>query len=346
LSYPEVVRVESITDWLLPAGEQAARVDLIAALQDSLAQAGAYRYDMEELTKIGSDLSRRRKRSSRQAMHPTARHEFERYTAVLARINAVLAPETLDILNDFNREILAAFRQQVDRRAQSQNLIFADLPAPVQAAFQTSTPGVYLQYVFPAGNLWEKEPAEAMEQVLSSVAPPPVGLSRIAAHLKYVLLGQGVQMIIAALVVVLVALRIALRSWPMALLATIPLTCGTILTAATLSLLGIKVNFYNLVGIPIILGIGIDDGVHLVNAYRTQKTHDPLAAVRETGAAILLTSLTSMIGFGCLSFYRHPGMSSLGVVLFIGVGWCLVTTLVQLPVLLQWLAPMEKESHA
>ena len=339
LSYPEVAKVESITDWLLSAEEQKARGDLIAALQDSLALTTARRYDMEELIALGSDLSRRRKRSSKQPMHPRDRVEFEQYTEVLGRINAALDAETLDILNDFNGEILAAFRQQIDLRAQSRNLTFADLPTPVQAAFQTSTPGVYLQYVFPSGNLWEKDPAEAMEQVLLPVEPPPVGLSRIAAHLKNVLLGQGVQMIIAALVVVLVSLRIALRSWPLALLAAIPLTCGAILTAATLSVLGIRVNFYNLVGIPIILGIGIDDGVHLVNAYRIQEKHDSLAAVRETGAAILLTSLTSMIGFGCLSFYRHPGMSSLGVVLFIGVGWCLVTTLVQLPVLLQWLVP-------
>ena len=114
--------------------------------------------------------------------------------------------------------------------------------------------------------------------------------------------------------------------------------CGSVFTAATLVALGIKINFYNLIGVPIILGIGIDDGVHLVNAYRTQERPDPVMAVRETGSAILLTSLTSMVGFGCLSFYQHPGMSTLGVILFIGVGWCLVSTLVLLPVLLQWLA--------
>ncbi len=338
-AFPEIAHVESITDYLLPRDEQVARADLVAALQDSLDSSVARRYEMQDLIEIRRDLFRRRKQAFRTITDPRDRREFDQYGEVLERIVAAIGPGSLDDLNDFNSQILEAFRQQIARRAQSRDLVFEDLPAPVQAAFETSTPGVYLQYVFPAGNLWEKVPAEAMELILAPVSPPPVGLSRIAAHLKRALLGQGIQMIVAALLVVLLALRIALKSWPLAFLAAVPLTCGAVLTAATLSLLGIKINFYNLVGIPIILGIGIDDGVHLVNAYRTQQKPDPLAAVRETGAAVLLTSLTSMVGFGCLSFYRHPGMSSLGVVLFIGVGWCLVTTLIQLPVLLQWLAP-------
>lgn len=340
LAHSEISHVESISDWLPPPGERAARAALIAALQDSLAHSVARRYEMEDLVRIRGDINRRHKLGT--STIPGAgvqRREFDRYTAAMERITAAINPGSLDILNDFNREIREAFGQQVALRAEVRDITFEDLPAQVKAAFRTAEPGVYLQFVFPAGNLWEKEPAEAMERVLSKVAPPPVGLSRIAAHLKRVLLGQGVQMIIAAILVVLVTLRVALKSWPMSILAMIPLVCGVVLTVATLSLLGIRINFYNLVGIPIILGIGIDDGVHLANAYRTQERHDPVAAVRETGAAIVLTSLTSMVGFGCLAFYRHPGMSTLGVVLFIGVGWCLVTTLFQLPVLLQWLAP-------
>lgn len=340
LAYPEVAHVESISDYLPSPDERAARAGLIAALQDSLAHSVARRYEMDDLVRIHDEFKRRDKQGA--STIPGAgvrRREFDQYNAAMRRIAAAMNPGSLDILNDFNREIREAFEQQVALRAHVRDITFEDLPAQVKAAFRTAEPGVYLQFVFPSANLWEKEPALAMERVLSHVAPPPVGLSRIATHLKPVLLGQGVQMILAALVVVLVTLRVALKGWLLSFLAAIPLICGAVLTVATLSLLGIRINFYNLVGIPIMLGIGIDDGVHLANAYRTQERHDPVAAVRETGAAIVLTSLTSMVGFGCLAFYRHPGMSTLGVVLFIGVGWCLVTTLVQLPILLRWLAP-------
>ena len=88
------------------------------------------------------------------------------------------------------------------------------------------------------------------------------------------------------------------------------------------------------VGIPIILGIGIDDGVHLVNAYRNQSEHDPLAAVRETGAAILLTSLTTFAGLTPLMLERSMQAQFLipmAVSLAFGVMFATVVTLLVLP---------------
>ena len=95
-------------------------------------------------------------------------------------------------------------------------ITFQTLPAPVKAGFQTSDAGIFLQYIFPAGNLWEKEPAQAMEKVLAQAAPAAVGLSRISFRLKDIILGQGLQMAGAALLVVLIALRIALKTWKLA----------------------------------------------------------------------------------------------------------------------------------
>jgi predicted RND superfamily exporter protein len=333
-SFAQVARVESISDYLLPEAEHAARVTLVADLMDRLDGTPAHRYDMDELADLRQKLLRRRSSVSKYDLSDSEQEDFEQFGRVMRRIIVAVDDGTLSVLNDFNRDLRRAFQDQIARRADTGTIGLPDLPPQVRAGFATSEPGVYLQYILPTGDLWEKEPAEEMERILEVYAPDAVGLSRISYHLMGLMLGQGQRMAVMALVVVLAALRVALKKWSLAFMAIIPLVLGGVLTAGTLSLLEVRINFYNLVGVPILLGIGIDDGVHLINAYRRQAAPDPLEAVRETGSAILLTSLTSMVGFGCLSFYQHPGMATLGVFLLVGVGWCLITTLVFLPVLL------------
>jgi hypothetical protein len=81
------------------------------------------------------------------------------------------------------------------------------------------------------------------------------------------------------------------------------------------------------------LGIGVDDGVHVVHDFRMQKK-DSYRTSSSTINAIVLTSLTSMIGFGSMMLASHRGLYSVGLVLVIGIGSCLFVSLVTLPALL------------
>jgi predicted RND superfamily exporter protein len=91
-------------------------------------------------------------------------------------------------------------------------------------------------------------------------------------------------------------------------------------------------NPANLIVLPLILGIGVDDGVHVIHDFRMQSGRYETSS--STINAIMLTSLTSMIGFGSMMFAAHRGLASLGLVLVIGVGSCLFVSLVTLPAIL------------
>ena len=99
-----------------------------------------------------------------------------------------------------------------------------------------------------------------------------------------------------------------------------------------------KYNYMNLIATPIILGIGIDDGVHALHRYCEQpgggskRVYD---SFRFVGKAILLTSITTMIGFGSVGFYAMRGMASFGQVLLMGVGTCFLATVFVLPATLR-----------
>ncbi|MGE0377292.1 MAG: MMPL family transporter, partial [Planctomycetaceae bacterium] len=115
-------------------------------------------------------------------------------------------------------------------------------------------------------------------------------------------------------------------------LALLPPVGGFVLMFGILGLFGVELNPANLIVLPLILGIGVDDGVHVIHDFRAQRGRYHTSP--STINAIMLTSLTSMIGFGSMLVASHRGLASLGLVLVIGVGSCLFVSLVTLPAIL------------
>jgi predicted RND superfamily exporter protein len=139
------------------------------------------------------------------------------------------------------------------------------------------------------------------------------------------------------LVVVFVLLTIDFRKPGHALMAMIPLVAGMAWMVGLMHLVGRKLDVMNLMALPLILGIGIDYGVHVIHRWRREGVNSVRTVYASTGKAILLTSLTTMLAFGSMSFSIWRGYGSLGVALVIGVGACFLTTVVFLSGIIGWL---------
>jgi len=125
------------------------------------------------------------------------------------------------------------------------------------------------------------------------------------------------------------------RGVTMVAMALLPLAAGMLMLFGTLGYLNIPLNPANMIVLPLILGIGIDDGVHVVHDFRRQRPGQYQLS-RSTAAAVLLTSLTTMVGFGSMMLAGHQGLQSLGRVLTIGVFFCMFSSLILLPAILSW----------
>ena len=119
------------------------------------------------------------------------------------------------------------------------------------------------------------------------------------------------------------------------LLALAPLTMGILWTLGAMALMGMKYNGANVIGFPLLVGIGVDTGVHILHRHIQEAGENIANVVRHTGRAVLLATGTTMIGFGSLALATHRGMATLGQVLLIGMGTCLLTATLFLPALLQ-----------
>ncbi|MEW4491071.1 MMPL family transporter [Thalassoglobus sp. JC818] len=134
------------------------------------------------------------------------------------------------------------------------------------------------------------------------------------------------------IVAILVAFVFDFESTRNVILTLLPPIAGGFLMFGIFAMTNIDLNPANLIVLPLILGIGVDDGVHVTHDFRL--TRGPYETSPSTINAVTLTSLTSMMGFGSMLVAAHQGLVSLGLVLVIGVGSCLFVSLVTLPAIL------------
>jgi predicted RND superfamily exporter protein len=144
---------------------------------------------------------------------------------------------------------------------------------------------------------------------------------------------------------VAVALLLALyyrrfRPW---LAVMLPLVLAWIGFAAALALLGLPLNLYNLLSVPLVIGYGIDDLVFLVHRYEAEPERGTGVVLATTGRAIVLTSLSTMAGFAGLAVARFDGLRLLGLSGALAVALCLVAAFAVLPAMLTLLGAPERK---
>lgn len=106
-------------------------------------------------------------------------------------------------------------------------------------------------------------------------------------------------------------------------------------------LLGWKLNLFNLIALPLLIGMGQDDSLHIIHRYREEGPGSLRFVLHETGGAVFLTTLTTVIGFSSMLFVQHQGLRSLGWTACIGMTLCLVSSVLVIPSALrvaEWLA--------
>ncbi len=121
--------------------------------------------------------------------------------------------------------------------------------------------------------------------------------------------------------------------------AIFPVACGGIWMLGTMRILGIELNFLNVVIIPMIVGVGVDNGIHLIQRFyeRGENPHqaDLRNAMEETGRALVITALTTIVGFGSLALADFRGIREMGLLSIFGIAYTLFAALFLLPALLK-----------
>jgi len=161
--------------------------------------------------------------------------------------------------------------------------------------------------------------------------------SIIAAEMLELMRSESPWMVGATFTMVFLLMLLSFRSFRWTIIGMLPLVVGLLWLFGIMILTGMMFNFYNLVVLPAILGIGEDNGVHLAHRYRHEGKNSMWEVLSSTGQHVTIGSFTTMLGFSGLLFTNHPGLQSLGTMAVIGIGMTWLTALTFLPALIQWL---------
>jgi hypothetical protein len=163
------------------------------------------------------------------------------------------------------------------------------------------------------------------------------GRSTIFASMLSSVIHDGPRATVVAFLGVLLLAAVSFRRLKPTLLVTVTVLAGVALTGALMALLGVKLNFLNFIVFPITFGIGADYAFNIVRRYEADGPGSAAQAVKTSGGAVALCSLTTIIGYGTLLAADNRALNSFGALAGAGEVACLAVALVLTPSLLMLL---------
>lgn len=225
--------------------------------------------------------------------------------------------------------------------AQPESPRWGDLPEGLVARFVGRT-GRYLMQIYCKNDVWDMESMEQFIKEVRSVDPNvtgnPIQVYESSRRMKR----SYEQAAWYALAIVLVTVYLDFRSVWATALALLPLGLAMLQLFGLMGVLNIPLNPANMIVLPLILGVGVDIGVHIVHDYLREPA--PYRMSGSTATAIVVNTLMNMVGFGSLMIASHQGVYSLGRVLTLGMTCNLLSGLV-MPSLLRLFPAPRSASH-
>ncbi len=224
------------------------------------------------------------------------------------------------------------YQESVLSMCSLQPIQLPDLPASILDQYANKSRDKFMITIYPEGNLYaDAAMLDRFYTDVTDISKKTTGTPILGVAMIEIFARDGRNAIIMTLCIVFILLWIDFRKPHYALIAMIPLALGVFWMVGIMNLAGLMLNFMTFIGFPLIIGIGIDDGVHIMHRWQHEGYGKIGVVFSSTGKAISLTSLTTMLAFGSMIFSIFPAWKWFGHDLVIGVGACFITTVLILP---------------
>ena len=339
---PTVGKVESIIS-VIPKNqeEQLAFIQTIAPVIDALEvrpedKAFSLPELVETMKKIRFKLRGREEKANSTDPVIKAGLLVQKF---LDDINKVDPATAQDRLNLFSQKLFKDYRQKIDALKTSAHpslVKIEELPPLLKKRYLGKiNVDQFLILVYPNINIWERD---AMEEFLKELRKIDPNVTGNAVHLfeSSQLMKNGyIHGGIYALVAIVIFVSGSFRNFRTTALILLPKVVGSIWTVGLMKIVGIQFNMANLIILPLISGIGLVNGIHIVHRHREDPNGDTSVLSKSTGQGVVMSSFATMIGFGSLMVANHRGIHSLGLLLTLGIGSSLLASVTLLPAMLK-----------
>ena len=238
-------------------------------------------------------------------------------------------------LNKLEQSLLATFPERLDALLQSMNADYItrdSLPDDLKSLWYRD--GYYLLEIYPKENLMDNDAMRHFVSEIRSEVPQATGAPVISIEAGDAVVTAFKQAFAYAFIATLLLLLILVEKKIDTVFILIPLLLAALFTGAISVLLGIPLNFANIIALPLLLGIGVDSGIHILHRLRSDPPENGNLLATSSARAVVISALTTIFSIGNLAFSPHLGTASMGKLLTIGITMTLICTLIVLPSLL------------
>jgi hopanoid biosynthesis associated RND transporter like protein HpnN len=262
---------------------------------------------------------------------PAAVSRFETALAALDMDNA-------DTLRELNRRLTGLLPEMLDdlRLALSaERFRLDDIPQRIRENWVAADGQARIQ-LLPAFPIATNADHRRFSAAALAAVPGAVGTSITISEAGNAVIEAFSEASAIAFALVCAILIVLLRNLSGVVLVVLPVILATILTGGTSVALGLELNFANIIVLPLLFGLGVASGVHMV--IRDRNTGTGVSVMQtSTPRAVLFSALTTIASFGSMALSGHLGMTSMGQLLTIAIGHTLICMLLVLPAMMAWL---------
>ncbi len=214
----------------------------------------------------------------------------------------------------------------------AQEVTLDDLPADFKIRW-LSKEGTYRIQIFPKKDLIDLANLQEFISDVQAIAPNATDLPVIYWESMKEVVYSFQKAITIALVVIALLLYGIRRNFIDTLLVMTPLILAGLFTMASTVITNTPINYANIIALPLLLGLGVDNGIHMVEKLHHSLSEEQNIYQSSTARAMFYGALTTASSFGGLAFSSHQGIASMGLVITIGIFWIMTCTFVVLPAL-------------
>jgi predicted RND superfamily exporter protein len=220
------------------------------------------------------------------------------------------------------------------------SMTWQDLPDDIKINWvsNTDSPGneKFLIRVKAYGNVWaddyRKDLLAQMEEVNPNVSGRAIAFTVLIDVITDDVLWVSIFAVIPIMIIVYIGFRT--KNPVYAILALVPVLVGVGSILALSNYVGLDLNMISIMMIPLVIGIGIDDGIHMLHRYKEEGKGSIPKVVQNTGKAVFLTTATTCLAFSSFLVAEHPGMRPMGGVPVLGLTMAFIAAIVFLPALI------------
>ena len=188
-------------------------------------------------------------------------------------------------------------------------------------------------HLAPPGGRWDQGALAAMKEDVRALGPdfaltgPPLIFQEIRSSIVW----ESTLATLIAFAANWIIVWLHFRRLRDTALVMLPVTAGSLLTVGAMGAMGIPFNFFNVAGIALLFGFGVDYGIYYMQSHRESPAGGAAEALRRTGGGIVLCALTTLASCGSIILSHYRGLASIGAVLCLGAVFCILSTVLLLP---------------